>query len=158
MKAAATALVFGLLCSALSLCSGASRAAAAGSTSGASCSTNKSPGLSNTICDYAFKQPFVLKGYSRGGSSTLTYDVRCGEVATWPLSGAVIERRVWYKHSTTVKGRFAVYGSSSTYLAAGHCLAVRGKRPVLTVKLKMGRGVTGTSLAVRLDESLPWAD
>ena len=155
---AATALVIALLCSAPLLCSGASRAAAAGSTFRASCSTNKSPGLSNAICDYAFKQPFVLKGYSRGGSSTLTYDVRCGEIATWPLSSAVIERRVWYKHATTVKGRFAVYGSKSTFLAAGHCLVVRGKSPVLTVKLKMGRGVTGTSLAVRLDESLPWAD
>jgi hypothetical protein len=140
------------------LCSSASRAAAAGSTFGTSCLINRSPGLSNTICDYAFKQPFVLKGYSRGGSSTLTYDVRCGKVATWPLSSAVIERRVWYKHSTTVKGRFAVYGSKGTFLAAGHCLATRGTSPVLTVMLKMGEGVTKTSLAVRLDESLPWAD
>jgi len=155
---ATTALVIAVLCSAPLLCSGASRAAAASSTYGASCSTDRSPSLSNTICDYAFKQPFLLNGYSRGGSSTLTYNVRCAKAATWPLSSAVIERRVWYKRSTTVKGRFAVYGSKSTFLAAGHCLAIRGTSPVLTVMLKMGEGVTKTSLAVRLDESLPWAD
>jgi hypothetical protein len=148
---AALALV--LLCGVPLLASSAGRAATSVS---AKCIGSKSFRLSSTVCEYHFQQPFLLSGYSTGGSSTLSYAVQCGHSPIWPMKNAVIDRRVWYKRSITVSGAFSVLGAKGAPLAAKHCVAANGKAAVLIVKLKMSKRVKRTNLDVRLDSSLPW--
>lgn len=83
--------------------------------------------------------------------------MRCGNGTEWPMNSKVIDRRVWYRRSITVRGSFKIYGSRGASLAARHCRAVRRKSPLLTVTLKMGQSATRSSLAIRLDDTLPWA-
>ena len=148
----ATALAFTLLCSASLLAASTSQAAGAVS---ARCFSQKSFRSSSTVCEYRFEQPFLLKGYSKGGSSTLSYAVQCGNSPTWPLKSSMIDRKVWFRRSLTVRGAFSVLGAKGTPLAAKRCTA-KGKAALLTVKLKMSKRVTRTNLAVTMDSSLPW--
>jgi hypothetical protein len=152
------ALALALLCSVPLFGSSAGRAATSPSPASAKCYGYKGFRLSSATCEYRYGQPFVLKGYSKGGPSTLSYTVRCGNGPTWPMKSAAIDRRVWYRRSTTVRGAFSVYGAKGTPLAAKHCVAASGKAPLLTVKLKMSKTVTRTNLLVRMDSSLPWGD
>jgi hypothetical protein len=152
----ATALAVALLGSIPLFGSGVGQAATSASQIGPKCFNYKATRVSSTICDYGFELPFSLTGYSRGGSSSLSYTVQCGNGTSWPMSPAAIDRRVWYKRSLTVRGHFTIFGAKDTLPAASHCQASRGKVALLTVKLRMGEGVTKTSLAVRLDSSLPW--
>lgn len=152
----ATALVIALLCSIPVFFVSAGGVATASGWYDTRCSSERAIGLSNSVCDYSFKQPFLLKGYSRGGTSTLSYTVRCGNGTEWPMSSATIDRRVWYQRSVKVSGNFKVYGSKGAFIAAGHCLASQGKSPLLLVRLKMGQSATRTSLDIRLDDNLRW--
>jgi hypothetical protein len=152
----ATALVTALLCGVSLFCSSTSRAASPGNWNGTGCFSYQAPHVSNTVCDYSFGQPFVLKGYSKGGPSTLSYTVQCRTGRHGPMGNSLIDRRIWYKRSISVKGHFKVYGAKGAFPAAKHCVSTRGKGPVLTVSLKMGRTTTRTNLAVTLDSSLPW--
>jgi hypothetical protein len=150
------ALALALLCSVSLSGSSAGQAATSASVVSAKCYGYKGFHSSSTICEYRYGQPFLLKGYSRGGPSTLSYVVQCANNPTRPMRNAVIDRKVWYMRSITVKGAFTVLGAKSTPLAAKHCAAANGKAPLLTVKLKMGKSVTKTNLVVRMDSSLPW--
>ena len=152
------ALALALLCSVLLLGSSAVRAATSPSPVGTKCYGYKEFRSSSTICEYRYGQPFVLKGYSKGGPSTLSYAVKCGNGPAWPMKSAAIDRRAWYRRSTIVRGAFSVYGAKGTPLAAKHCVAANGKAPLLTAKLKMSKPVTRTNLVVRMDSSLPWGD
>jgi hypothetical protein len=115
-----TALAVALLGSILLFGSGVSQAATSASTLGPKCFSYKATRVSSTICDYGFEQPFSLTGYSRGGSSSLSYTVQCGNGTTWPMSRAAIDLRVWYKRSLTVRGHFKVFGAKDTVPAASH--------------------------------------
>jgi hypothetical protein len=148
-------LVFALFCSASLLAASASQAAVSTGAVSARCFSQKSFRSSSTVCEYRFEQPFSLKGYSKGGSSTLSYTVQCGNSPTWPLKSAQIDHRVWFRRSLTVRGSFSVLGAKGTPLAAKRC-AAKGKAALLTVKLKMSKRVTRTNLAVTMDSSLPW--
>jgi len=81
----ASALVTALLCSIPLFSSSAGFAANPAGSIGDRCFSSKAIGVSSTVCDYSLGQPFLLKGYSRGGSSTLSYAVQCGNSPTWPL-------------------------------------------------------------------------
>ena len=152
-----TALAFTLLCSASLLAASTSQAAGSAGAVSARCFSQKSFRSSSTVCEYRFEQPFLLTGYSRGGSSTLSYAVQCGNSPTWPLKSAMIDRKVWFRRSLTVRGAFSVLGAKGTPLAAKRCAAKgKGKAALLTVKLKMSKRVTRTNLAVTMDSSLPW--
>lgn len=153
----ATALAFTLLCSASLLAASTSQAAGSAGAVSARCFSQKSFRSSSTVCEYRFEQPFLLKGYSKGGSSTLSYAVQCGNSPTWPLKSSMIDRKVWFRRSLTVRGAFSVLGAKGTPLAAKRCAAKgKGKAALLTVKLKMSKRVTRTNLAVTMDSSLPW--
>jgi hypothetical protein len=152
------ALTTTLLCSIPLYSSGASLAGTPSRPIGDKCFSHKAIGVSSTVCDFAVGQPFLLRGYSKGGPSTLSYTVQCGNDPSWPMSKAAIDRRVWYKRSLTVKGNFKVYGTKDTLSATRHCAAARGKAALLSVKLKMSKRVTRTNLVVRLDSSLPWGE
>jgi hypothetical protein len=147
-----------LLCSISLLGSGASQAAGRDNSIGAKCLGYKTSHVSITVCDYGLRQPFLLRGYSRGGSSTLSYTVQCGNAAFWPTRRAAIDHRVWFRRSVTVSGRFKIYGVKDTPRAARHCAVAKGKTAFLTIKLKMGKRVTRTNLVVRLDSTLPWGN
>jgi hypothetical protein len=155
--ALAIAMAMALLCSVPLFGSSAGQAASSSRSISARCFGYKAPRVSNSVCEYRFEQPFLLSGYSKGGASTLTYTVQCASDRLWPPKDAAIDRRAWYKRSFKVSGNFALYGARYAPPAAEHCAAARGKVPVLSVMLKMNRGVTKTSLIVRLDNSLPWA-
>ena len=152
----AVALVTALLCGVLQLGSSTGQAAVSTGSISAKCFSYRATRSSNTFCEYRFEQPFLLTGYSKGGSSILSYTVQCGEDGSWPLKTAAIDRKVWFRRSFTVKGNFKLYGGDGAPSAARHCDPAQGKAPVLSVTLKMGRGVTKTNLTVRLDSSLPW--
>ena len=154
----ASALVTALLCSIPLFSSSAGFAANSADSIGDRCFSSKAIGVSSTVCDYSLGQPFFLKGYSRGGSSTLTYTVQCGSDPSWPTRKAAIDRRIWYRRSISVTGNFKIFGDKDTLPAARHCVAARGKTAVLSVTLKMSRSATRTNLIVRLDSSLPWAE
>ncbi|MGA9761340.1 MAG: hypothetical protein WBQ14_02845 [Gaiellaceae bacterium] len=149
----ALATATALLCGVMLLGSSSSRAA---SSISARCSGYKALRASNSVCEYRFEQPFLLSGYSRGGASTLTYAIQCASDRSWPPKDAAIDRRVWYKRSFKVSGNFALLGARDAPSAAEHCFVARGKTPILSVTLKMNRGVTRTNLVVKLDNSLPW--
>jgi len=69
----------------------------------------------------------------------------------------MIDRKVWFRRSLTVRGAFSVLGAKGTPLAAKRCAAKgKGKAALLTVKLKMSKRVTRTNLVVTMDSSLPW--
>jgi hypothetical protein len=131
-----------------------SRAATSTSSISARCLGYKLARTSVSLCEYRFEQPFLLTGYSKGGSSALSYTVQCGNDGASPIS--TIDHKVWYKRSFTVNGNFKVHGGAGAPLAARHCAADQGKAPVLSVTLKMNRGTIKTNLIVRLDNSLPW--
>ncbi|HEY5478284.1 MAG TPA: hypothetical protein VIJ84_01570 [Gaiellaceae bacterium] len=154
----AVALVTALLCGVLQLGSSTGQAAVSTGSISAKCFSYRATRSSNTFCEYRFEQPFLLTGYSKGGSSILSYTVQCGEDGSWPLKTAAIDRKVWFRRSFTVKGNFKLYGGDGAPSAARHCDPAQGKAPVLSVTLKMGRGVTKTNLIVRLDSSLPWGE
>ncbi|MGC9974008.1 MAG: hypothetical protein ABSC36_01280 [Gaiellaceae bacterium] len=151
-----TALVTALLCGVLLFGSSVSQAAPAATWGGTRCLGYKEPRASNTVCDYGFRQPFVLKGYSRGGSSTLSYTVQCRKNTSDPPRRAQIDHRIWFKRTFTVQGNFKIYGTRDALPATRHCDAAHGEGPVLTVRLEMGKGTTRTSLIVSLDSTLPW--
>lgn len=151
----ATALAFTLLCSASLFAANASQAAVSAGAVSARCFSQKSFRSSSTVCEYRFEQPFLLKGYSKGGSSTLSYSVQCGSSPAWPIKNAKIDRKVWFMRSLTVRGTFSVLGAKGAPLAAKRC-SKKGKAALLTVKLKMSKRVTRTNLAVTMDSSLPW--
>ena len=153
-----TALATALLCGVSLFGSSVSQAASTAKGGGTGCLGYKAPRVSNTVCDYGFGQPFVLKGYSKGGSSTLSYTVQCSKSTYRPGKYGPIDRKIWYKRTFLVKGNFKVYGAKGAFRATRHCDAARGKGPVLTVQLKMGKGTKRTNLIVRLDSNLPWAD
>ncbi len=153
----ATALVAALLCGVL-FDSSSSQAAPVATWGGTRCLGYKEPRASNTVCDYSFRQPFVLKGYSRGGSSTLSYTVQCRKKTSDPTRSAPIDPKIWFKRTFSVQGNFTVYGTRDALPATRHCDVVHGEGPVLTVRLQMGKGTTRTSLIVSLDSTLPWAD
>lgn len=152
----ALATATALLCGVMLLGSSSSRAATSISSISAKCSGHRALRASNSVCEYRFEQPFLLSGYSRGGASTLTYVIQCASDRSWPPKDAAIDRRVWFKRSFRVKGNFTLLGARDAPPAAEHCFAMRGKAPILSVTLKMNRGVTRTNLVVRLDNSLPW--
>ena len=152
----ALTLATALLCAVLQFDLSTGQAAASTSSISAKCFSYKAARSSNTVCEYRFEQPFLLTGYSKGGSSSLSYTVQCGEDGSWPLKTAAIDRKVWFRRSFTVKGNFKLYGGGGAPAAARHCDPAQGKAPVLSVTLKMGRGVTKTNLTLRLDSSLPW--
>ena len=152
----AVALAVALLCSLPLYRSSTGQAANPSGSIGTRCFSYKVTHVSSTICDYGSQQPFVLKGYSKGGASTLSYAVQCVNRAFWPMHRRVIDRKVRYRHSVTVKGNFKVYGTKNTRRAARHCSAAKGKAALLTVRLTMTRRVTMTNLVVRLDSTLPW--
>ena len=154
-----TALATVLLCGILLFGSSTSQAAASpGKSNRTGCFSYKALHASNTVCDYSFGQPFVLKGYSRGGASTLSYTVQCRKGRHGSIDKALIDRRIWYKRSITVRGSFKVFGSKDALPATRHCIAARGKSPVLTIRLRMGKGVTRTNLVITLDSNLPWSN
>ena len=145
-----------LLCSLPLYRSSTGQAANPNGSIGTRCFSYKVTHVSSTICDYGSRQPFLLKGYSKGGASTLSYTVQCVNRAFWPMHRRVTDRKVWYKNSVTVRGNFKVYGTKYTLRATRHCSAAEGKAALLTVRLKMTRKVTTTNLVVRLDSTLPW--
>jgi hypothetical protein len=150
-----TALATALLCGVSLFGSSVSQAAFPAKWNGTGCFSYKALHTSNTVCDYGFGQPFVLKGYSKGGSSTLSYTVQCRKGTHGPMNKALIDRRIWYKRSITVRGNFKVYGAKGAFPATRHCVAAQGKGPVLAIKLRMGRSATRTNLVIRLDSNLP---
>ncbi len=152
----ATALAAALLSSLPLVASSSSQAAVSTSSISARCFSYKTDRVTNSVCEYVFEQPFLLKGYSDGGPSVLSYAVRCGPALTWPVNVSAIDDRVGYKRSITVRGSFNVLGGKGAPTAARRCAAQRKMAAFLTVKLKMGRGVTKTNLIVKLDNSLPW--
>ena len=155
MRTAVT-LAVALLCS-LPLCrSSTSQAANPSGSIGTRCFSYKVTHISSTICDYGSQQPFLLKGYSKGGTSTLSYAVQCVNHTFWPMHRRASDRKVWYRHSLTVRGNFKVYGTKNALRASRHCSAAEGKAALLTVRLRMTRRVTTTNLVVRLDSALPW--
>jgi len=135
----------------------ASQAARSSDSVGARCVIHRASGVSSAVCDYSFGQPFVLAGYSRGGQSTLSYAVQCGNDQSWPRNTAAIDRTPWGKRSFSVRGNFKIYGSRTTLSASKHCDATRGQAALLHVTLKMSKRVTKTNLVVKLDVGLPWA-
>ena len=152
----ATALVTALLYSIPLFGPSASHAASPVGWNGKGCFSNKAPGVSNTVCDYGVAQPFLLKGYSKGGSSTLYYAVQCSKRTYGPFSKTLIDRRVWYTRSFKVTGNFKVYGARATLPATRHCVSANGESPVLTATLKMTGKTTKTRLSITLDSNLPW--
>ena len=151
-----SALATALLCSVTLLDSSVSQAANSTASVSARCFSNRSARVSSTVCEYGFEQPFLLRGYSKGGTSTLSYSVQCGRDSSWPKNKEAIEHKAWYRRSVKVRGSFKIYGGRGAPPAARHCVAARGKAALLSVTLKMNRGVTKTNLIVRLDSSLPW--
>ena len=154
----AIGLATAVLCSIPLYNSGISQAAPSTGSTGAKCFSYKATGVSSAVCDYAFGQPFLLKGFSRGGASTLSYTVRCGNDPSWPTRKAAIDRRIWYKRSFSVRGDFQIYGAKGTLSASRHCVATRGRTALLSVTLKMSKGATRTNLIVRLDTNLTWGE
>jgi hypothetical protein len=152
----AVTLAVASLCSLPLYRSSTGQAANPSGSIGTRCFSYKVTHVSSTICDYGSQQPFLLKGYSKGGTSTLSYAVQCVNRAFWPTRRRVIDRKVWYRHSLTVRGNFKVYGRKTTLRASRHCSAAEGKAALLTVRLRMTRRVTTTNLVVRLDSTLPW--
>ena len=153
-----TALVTALLYGVQLFSPSVSQATSPAKWNGTGCFSYQVPRISNAVCDYGFERPFVLKGYSRGGFSTLSYAVQCSRGTNGPKNEALIDRRSWYKRSFTVKGDFKVYGAKGALPATGHCVSADGESPVLTVSLKMGGSVTKTNLSIKLDSDLPWGN
>ncbi len=135
-----------------------SQATSPAKVNGAECFSYQTPRVSSAVCNYGFEQPFVLKGYSKDGSSTLSYAVQCSRGTYGPTNEALVDRRSWYKRSFTVKGNFKVYGAKSAFPATRHCVSADGRSPVLTVTLKMGKSATKTNLSIKLDSNLPWGN
>jgi hypothetical protein len=154
----ATALVTALLCGVPLFSPRVSQAASSATRNDVGCFSYTAPRASNAVCNYGFMQPFVLKGYSKGGPSTLSYAVQCRKGTSGPMNKALVDRRIWYKRSTTVSGTFEIRGVKDAVPAARHCVPAQGMGPVLTISLKMGRGTTRTNLAITLDSSLPWGN
>ena len=89
-------------------------------------------GGQNMACPYD-GNPFQLKGYSKGGTSTLSYALQCDG----PASGkVVVYPQVWFESSQTVSGNFTVYGKKATMTAMAHCMYPKG--PALIIFLKPG--------------------
>jgi len=130
------ALALALLCSVLLLGSSAVRAATSPSPVGTKCYGYKEFRSSSTICEYRYGQPFVLKGYSKGGPSTLSYAVEVRERPRLANEKRSDRSTGLVQALDIVRGAFSVYGAKGTPLAAKHCVAANGKAPLLTAKLK----------------------
>ena len=102
----AVTLAIALLCSLPLYSSSASQVANPSGSIGTRCFNYKVTQVSSTIYDYGSRQPFLLKGYSKGGASTLSYAAQCVNRGFWPMRRRVIYRKVWYRHSVTVRGNF----------------------------------------------------
>lgn len=145
-----------MLCSVPLFFPSVSQATSPAKWDGTGCFSYQTPRVSNTVCDYGVEQPFVLKGYSKGGFSTLSYAVQCSKNTQEPANGVPTGGRSWYKRSFTVKGNFTIYGAKSALLATKHCVSADGMSPILTAALKMGESTIKTNLSIRLDSNLPW--
>ena len=107
-------------------------------------------GGQNMACPYD-GNPFQLKGYSKGGTSTLSYALQCDG----PASGkVVVYPQVWFESSQTVSGNFTVYGKKATMTAMAHCMYPKG--PALIIFLKPGGSGRSIHIVYTDNADFPW--
>jgi hypothetical protein len=122
---------------------------------GTGCITYSQVGVVHIACNYP-GSPFLLSGYSKGGSSTLSYVIQCEKYTGVPVSPVVIYPKVWYSHSQSITNNFNVYGLKGVVAAAKNCVPNQDRAPVLTVTLMSGAANPQISLHMKLDGTLPW--
>lgn len=120
---------------------------------GTGCVGYNTDGAMSYACSYP-GSPFLLSGYSNGGSSTLSYVLQCRK-GYLPTNPVVIYPKVLYSHSQSVKGNFKVYGLKSV-ATSGSCSANQNKSTVLTATLRQGSSKPSILLRITLDGTLPW--
>jgi len=122
---------------------------------GTGCTGWNTTGAIHFACNYP-GSPFLLSGYSKGGSSTLSYVIQCEKYTGVPVSPVVMYKRVWYSKAKRVRGNFKAYGSKKLIAASGHCKGNQNKSPVLIVTLKQGNTAPKIYLGIKIDGNLPW--